>query len=271
MLTQKEFEAKYVNTIQCSDCLEVMKDWPDGCAKLVLTSPPYNMRTRIRDGQYTEREQTAHFSKKYKHFHDALPIHEYFNLYYAVIGRLLDVAGLVFINIQIVTGSKEAWFRLIGEYAEYIKDIIVWDKGSGQPAMHEAVLNRAYELILLLDTAGTAGRAFRSPKWARGTMADIWRLGRGGKGELAEHGAVFPVDLASKAISGWTEPNDLILDPFCGSGTTCVAAKMLGRRFIGIDISEEYCEIARQRLEAVDTGVPVAEQRIGQMAMFKDK
>jgi DNA modification methylase len=62
---------------------------------------------------------------------------------------------------------------------------------------------------------------------------------------------------------------DFILDPFCGSGTTCVAAKMLGRRYIGIDISPEYCEIARQRLEAVDTGVSPKEQRQGQKALFE--
>jgi DNA modification methylase len=62
--------------------------------------------------------------------------------------------------------------------------------------------------------------------------------------------------------------SDLILDPFCGSGTTCVAAKMLGRRYIGIDISPEYCKIARQRLEAVDTGVSPKEQRQGQKALF---
>jgi len=61
---------------------------------------------------------------------------------------------------------------------------------------------------------------------------------------------------------------DLILDPFCGSGTTCVAAKMLGRNYIGIDISEDYCQIARDRLKAVDSAVPVKEARAGQMGLF---
>ena len=60
----------------------------------------------------------------------------------------------------------------------------------------------------------------------------------------------------------------IILDPFCGSGTTCVAAKMMGRNYIGIDISEEYCEIARERLKAIDTGVPVKEARAGQQPLF---
>jgi site-specific DNA-methyltransferase (adenine-specific) len=58
-----------------------------------------------------------------------------------------------------------------------------------------------------------------------------------------------PVALLVYLIAHLSKPNDLILDPFCGSGTTCVAAKKLGRRYIGIDISEEYCEIARMRLK----------------------
>ena len=85
------------------------------------------------------------------------------------------------------------------------------------------------------------------------------------------HPCPKPLGWAMWFISRCTKPNDLILDPFCGSGTTCVAAKMLGRRFIGIDISSDYCKIARQRLEAVDTGVSVKEQNKGQMALFPAK
>lgn len=63
-------------------------------------------------------------------------------------------------------------------------------------------------------------------------------------------------------------PGAVVLDCFCGTGATCKAAQNLGRRYIGIEISESYCETARQRLQAVDTGVPVKEQRAGQLALF---
>ena len=62
---------------------------------------------------------------------------------------------------------------------------------------------------------------------------------------------------------------NFIFDPFCGSGTTCVAAKRLGRSYIGIDISEEYCNIARKRLEAEEKGITVKELEKGQGSLFK--
>jgi site-specific DNA-methyltransferase (adenine-specific) len=82
------------------------------------------------------------------------------------------------------------------------------------------------------------------------------------------HPSQKPIHLITKLIEENSKENDLIIDPFCGSGTTCVAAKKSGRRYIGIDISEEYCQIARERLRAVETGVPVKEARVGQLAMF---
>jgi len=65
------------------------------------------------------------------------------------------------------------------------------------------------------------------------------------------HPTQKPIHLILDLLKLFSKYNDLILDPFCGSGTTCVAAKMLGRRYIGIDISERYCEIARKRLKGV--------------------
>jgi len=68
------------------------------------------------------------------------------------------------------------------------------------------------------------------------------------------HPTQKPEGLMRWCLGRYSQPKQLILDPFCGSGTTCVAAKMLGRRYIGIDISEKYCEISRERLSKVRTG-----------------
>ena len=239
------YQDTYV-TIYHGDCRNILSQLePVG---LILTSPPYNMRLRIRNGEYTEREWAEHFSKKYSDFHDAYPIEEYYQIHKTVIEQCLKLSPLLFYNIQIVTGSKEAWFRLIGEFSRYLKDIIVWDKGEGQPAMHPAVINRSYELILIFEANATAGRAFSQYCFNRGEMPDIWRLGRGGKGNTDGHSATFPSSLVSRIIIGWGRINDIILDPFMGSGTTLRVAKDLGRQTIGIEIEEKYCEIAAKRM-----------------------
>ena len=72
-------------------------------------------------------------------------------------------------------------------------------------------------------------------------MADdrLWR----------DHPAVYPLKLAEDHIVSWTNEGDVVMDPMCGSGQSCIAAKKLGRDYIGMDISEDYCKIARKRLD----------------------
>ena len=81
---------------------------------------------------------------------------------------------------------------------------------------------------------------------------NVWKYNIGGghvtKFVLAhQHPAIFPEALANDHIISWSNPNDLILDPFLGSGTTCYCAKKLNRYSIGIEIEEKYCEIAAKR------------------------
>jgi len=66
--------------------------------------------------------------------------------------------------------------------------------------------------------------------------------------EAKEHPAPFPCELARDHILSWTNQGDVVLDPMCGSGTTCKMARQFGRRFVGVDISSEYIEIARRRV-----------------------
>lgn len=237
-----------VNKIYNEDCLETMKRMPDNFVNCVITSPPYNMRLRIRNGEYTQREMGAHFSKKYTDFGDALPMEEYYQLHSKILKELLRVSPIVFWNIQIVTGSKEAIFKIIGDFAKEITDIIIWDKGFGQPAMNNGVLNRGSELIIVLEKERKNGRTFNQYYFERGTLQDIWRIGRGGKGDIKTHTAVFPERLVGKILKNFTKENDLVYDPFMGTGTTARVCKDMNRNYIGSEISSEYCEIIKNRL-----------------------
>ncbi len=67
--------------------------------------------------------------------------------------------------------------------------------------------------------------------------------------EKTDHPCPIPLDLAKRLVLLLTKENDLVIDPFCGGGTFCLAAKQLGRRYVGIDVSKKYCGIARERLK----------------------
>jgi site-specific DNA-methyltransferase (adenine-specific)/modification methylase len=231
------------------DCLEVMKTLPDASIDLTITSPPYNMRTRVRNGKYTTREKSEHFSKKYEHFDDALPINEFYEFHSKVLNELLRVSKIVCYNFQIVTGSKEAFFKMIGDFNKQIKDIIIWDKNTGQPAMHSNILNSCYEFILIMENDSIAGRHITNAKFKRGEMNNILRIKRGKKID-GSHGAVFPEDLVSQLMLAFSNEYNVILDPFMGTGTTGVVAKQLNREFIGIELTKEYLDIATARVNA---------------------
>ena len=232
-----------------ADCIKIMQHLKDNNVKikLTLTSPPYNMRTRVSKGKYTTREMSDHFSKKYNNFHDAFSIEKYYDIHVEALNLMLDLSEIVLWNFSIVTGSKEAIFKIIGDFNKEIKDIIVWDKGYGQPAMHDGILNRATELILILKRDAKAGRFLETFNFKRGTLPDIWRINPE-RSRCKGHGAIFPLDLAKKAISNFSNENDTILDPFMGSGTVGVACNLLNRNFTGIELDQEYFEFAKNRI-----------------------
>lgn len=232
-------------TLYNADCLDIL---PTLKGDLCFTSPPYNMRTRIRNGKYTERERGDHFSKKYDDFHDAMPIDDYYEMHKKVIELTLTACNLAMFNFQIVTGSKEAWFKLIGHFNKEIKDIVIWDKGFAQPAMHDSVINRGHEQILIMEKNASAGRAISCNNFSRGELADIWRISNK-KDSIDGHGATFPMLLPQTAICNFTKPEQIVIDPFMGSGTTGVAALNLNRKFIGVELSNKYFDIACMRIE----------------------
>lgn len=231
------------------DCLELMKSIPDNSVELVFTSPPYNMNLRVHSGRYMSNSKWKCGENKYSQFSDDLTLDEYFEFNKSVINELLRVSDLVFYNIQIVTGNKPAIFRLMGEFHDKIKELIVWDKVNAQPAMYKGVLNSQFELILVFQNSKPYNRSFDYHDFERGTVSNLWSIKRGKKHHKS-HAAVFPTELSDTVISNFSKPNDTILDPFMGTGSSGVSAKKINRNFIGIELDPDYFKIAQDRINS---------------------
>lgn len=232
------------------DCLDRMKEIPDNSVDCVITSPPYNMNLRIRNGKYCSRQIVKEISTKYEGYDDNLAMDDYFELNKRVVTELLRVSDLVFYNVQFLTGNKPALFRLLGEFHTKVKEFIVWDKINAEPAIGEGVLNSRFEAILVFQNSAPESRKFETAQFARGTLQNVWQIKRGRKID-GSHGAVFPLELAELIIANFTNQGATVLDPFLGTGTTGLAAKNLGRNFIGIEMLQKYYDIAQKRIGVI--------------------
>ena len=244
-------------TLHHGDCMGVMKALPDDAADLVFTSPPYNMNLRISargDGTFRHhsRQIVREISTKYAAFDDNMPMDEFLAFNRGAVTELLRIYPIVFYNIQFLTGNKSAFFRLIGEFSEQLKEFIVWDKEAAQPAVGDAVLNSQFEVILVFARDGAATRRFDTAQFPRGTVSNLWRIKRGRK-QHKDHGAIFPEALADMVVRNFSRAGDVVLDPFMGTVTTGVAAVRLDRKFIGIELSRDYLDFARARIAAEET------------------
>lgn len=230
-----------VNNIYLGDSLKLMKKIKDNFIDHTITSPPYNMNLRVNGIKYCSRQIVKEFSTKYNTYSDNLSMDEYFNFTKNTINELLRITkGLVFYNIQFLTGNKRALFKIIGEFNEYIKEIIIWDKITSQPAMATNTLNSQFELIIILtkDKKDSMRRRFDNSNFDRGTMSNLWKINRSRSNNSKLNSATFPKELINRIIKNFSENGDLIFDPFVGTGTTVLCAKKNNRNYLGFEIDK---------------------------------
>ena len=230
-------------TIYNADCRDVLSSLS---GDLVVTSPPYNLNLRVTlDRKFIPRQIVAkEFSTKYLSYPDALQPSEYFDLLNDVLSQSLNIANAACLNLAGATGSKWAIAKLMGEHADRFKEMAIWDKGHGQPAMKELTMNIVAELVLIFENTDPRTRQYNSGNFGRGTLDNIWRFP---PIRQADHAATFPYQLVHRCLSLYAN-SQTIIDPFMGSGTTLRVAKDLNRKAIGIEIEERYCEIAANRM-----------------------
>ena len=233
-----EDDAVTIYHARCEDVLPSLSD-----VGLVLTSPPYNLSG---DGNKPSGTYFKNLGDGYGEHADAMPHAEYVAWQQGVLealwGTLTDDGAIFYNHKPIVRGNAlKTPLELVPEGLP-VRQVIIWDRGSGFNRQFTYFVP-AHEWVLLL-----AKPSFRL---TTRSVDDVWRI----PFETGtEHPAPFPLRLASTVVNSTAA--DLILDPFAGSGTTLRAAKDAGRKAIGIELNERFCEIAAKRMgqEVLDLG-----------------
>jgi DNA modification methylase len=230
-------------TIYHGDCREVLPEI--GKADFVLTSPPYNC------------------GKDYADHDDDWQLPDYFSFIEDAVhaaANALNPGGYFALNVPSWIGSREDQVFAFDEYKDLLsrhvpfEDLIIWAKSPPNgtawgnfPTSPRIRANHEWLLIHRAPGPGPLGKSdITWPEWSRLTQS-VWTINP----ELPYrdvHPATFPDELARRAIMLFSPAGSMVCDPFMGTGTTLAVAKVCGRRAIGIELSERYCEIAANRL-----------------------
>ncbi len=237
-------EKDYLNKFLLGRCEEVMKQLPDESVDLVVTSPPYNLRNSTGNGMKDGRGgkwANAALIKGYAdaEYSDNIPHEEYVAWQRSCLSEMMRVTrpdGAIFYNHKwrVQGGLLQDRADIVSGFP--VRQVIIWRRKGGIN-FNKGYFLPTYEVIYLI-----AKKDFVLAKGAN-SHGDIWEFGQEQKNE---HPAPFPVSLIHRVISSTNAK--IVLDPFMGSGTTAIAATMLGRNFVGIDVSEKYIEMAKDRL-----------------------
>jgi len=213
------------------DCLNALKEMSDNSVDYVLTSPPYNIgRSRI-----TKSGQKA----KYEHFTDKNP--NYLEWSIEIIDELFRVTKKhIFYNIQANWTNKKDVYKLIGNYSDKLIQNFIWTKENPPPASAQYGITNSVEYILALSNeTRIKGNKIHSKN-------HIHTIEKPKK--IKGHNAVMNKEIADYFILNFTQENEIILDPFMGSGTTGISCVELNRNFVGIELVKEYYINAKERI-----------------------
>jgi modification methylase len=234
--------------IECGDCLELMKQIPDGSVDLIVTSPPYN-NWRNRRTQKSREDYWKRTNIIYGTYSDDLSDSEYENFQVEFLNecmRVLKDTGTMCYNHK----DRITDFRLtsplmwILKSSAIIRQRITWDR-CGMQAYNPVRFYRCDEDIYIL---GKCAKGFKWNKECAKYMS-VWRIP---PSKNIHHPCSFPDEIPKRCIEAFTNEGDVVFDPFLGSGTTAVAAVNTGRHYIGFELDPTYYDIACQRLDEAE-------------------
>ena len=232
-----------INNIYKGDSLEILKTFPSKCVDLIFADPPYNMQlkndlyrpnnTKV-DGVNDEWDKFSSF-KEYDNFCIS---------WLRECKRVLKDTGSIW-----VIGSYHNIYRvgnIMLNLGYWILNDVTWYKTNPMPRNMNLQFVNSTECWIYFINNGTSG-TFNNNGSVKHDFLESSVCPMSEK-KFGKHPTQKPLKIIKELIECVTNPNDIVLDPFMGSGTTCVASSILKRRYIGIELSEDYYETAKLRI-----------------------
>ena len=244
-----------LNKIYCMDNLEFMRELPDESVDCIITSPPYCFGK-----EYDKYEDSNVDFSQYSEW-----LQEIFKESY----RILKDGGRIFVNVQPVFSEHFPTHHVVSNLMSNCGFTwggeILWEKNNyncnytawgSWCSPSQPYLKYTWEYIEYfyknspkhpgnkenIDIVGDEFKKWTTAKWAIAPERRQAEIG---------HPAMFPEELVERILKLFTFKGDVVYDPFVGAGTTCVVCEKMERKYIGTDISENYCDISRKRIQEV--------------------
>lgn len=231
---------------------------PDDAIDCTITDPPYEAEAHtlgrriktetLAPGEHRVEEAALSFA----------PLTEEDRRCAALrIARVTKRWAIAFCQVE----AAMRWSESFSAAGAVTKRIGVWVKPDAMPQFTGDRPGMGYESIVFAHRKGRS-------TWNGGGRVGVFTFNKNGGTGPNEHETQKPLPLMIELVELFTDPNDVVLDPFAGSGTTGVACIRLGRRFIGIEKEPKYAAVARERLRAEERGLSLREARAGQTSIF---
>ncbi|MDH2326657.1 site-specific DNA-methyltransferase [Cereibacter sp. SYSU M97828] len=248
-----------LDEILAGDCIERMNALPEASVDLIFADPPYNLQLK-GELHRPDNSRVDAVDDHWDQFASFQVYDRFTHAWLAAARRILKPNGAIW-----VIGSYHNIFRLgaaLQDQGFWLLNDVVWRKTNPMPNFRGKRLTNAHETLIWASKSENSKYTFNYEAMKalnEGTqMRSDWTLPictgherlKDAKGDKA-HPTQKPESLLHRVILSTTNPGDVVLDPFFGTGTTGAVAKMLGRHFIGIEREEEYREIAAQRIARV--------------------
>ena len=205
------------------DCLQLLQEISDKSIDICFTSPPYNRKRNDKYANYNDTKEN------------------YYEFLLKVIESLrLKVKKHIFLNIQTNYYNKQDVYRLIGTYADYIQQIFIWEKSNPLPASGNSITNAFEYFIVIGEKPLKSNRTYVKNHLTTSVNSDT---------TTKIHKAVMKQEVSDWFIERFTNKEDIVIDPFMGLGTTGISCVKNKCDFIGIELDEQYFNIAKQRIE----------------------